>query len=83
MYKDNGPNWNAGGRKVVNYKNFLDNKDSEVENLKSKKRKFKKVDGVNKTNQDFVYNFNPITGKMEELTKSQIDDLISGWEERD
>lgn len=74
-YKDNTPNYNVN-RKVVNYKDFIDNVESEKEKMKGVKRSFQ----PNSDRQQFVRNsrteYNPVTHKLTDYTEGEVDDIL-------
>lgn len=79
-YKDNTPNYNVN-RRVVNYKDFINNFEAEKDKLKSVKRSFM----PNSDRQQFVRNsrteYNPVTHKLTDYTEEEIDDTLKKLEE--
>lgn len=80
-YKDNQPTFNVN-RKVVNFKDFLANPNTEKEELK-------KMDRQNKPNSDEYqknfansrYKYNKVTHKMDDLSPAEIEDKIDAIDE--
>lgn len=79
-YKDTTPTFNAGNRKVVNFKDFLQHSDEEKEELKDIKKNFTKNDkeiGL----QQHKYKFNKVTHKMDDVVEDEVDDRLEIFEE--
>ncbi len=78
-YKDNTPTFNVN-RKVVNFKDFLANKESEKEELK----KVRRSTDPNSEEQQHIgnsrYKYNKVTHKMDDLSPDMIDDKIDSIE---
>lgn len=78
-YKTNTPNY---GKSVNNFSDFIDNINSEKEELKSVKRSFKPN---HYDTQSYPKNtklkFNKVTRKMDDLSLDEIDDKIDSIEE--
>jgi hypothetical protein len=80
-YKDNTPTFNAN-RKVVNYKDFIANKEDE-------KSELEEIERTNKPNmsdtQQFIgnkrYKYNKVTRKIEEISPDELEDRIRSLEE--
>jgi len=80
-YKDNQPTFNVGNRKVVNFKDYLQNKDAE-------KAKLTKADLQSKPNsedQQHLGNtrteYNPVTHKLTDYSVDEIEDTLDSMEE--
>jgi hypothetical protein len=80
-YKDNQPTFNVGNRKVVNFKDYLQNKDAE-------KAKLTKADLQSKPNsedQQHLGNtrteYNPVTHKLTDYSVDEIEDTLDDMEE--
>ena len=80
-YKDNQPTFNVGNRKVVNFKDYLQNKDAE-------KAKLTKADLQSKPNsedQQHLGNtrteYNPVTHKLTDYSVDEIEDTLDAMEE--
>ena len=80
-YKDNQPTFNVGNRKVVNFKDYLQNKDAE-------KAKLTKADLQSKPNSEDQQNignkrteYNPVTHKLTDYSVDEIEDTLDGMEE--
>lgn len=80
-YKDNQPTFNVGNRKVVNFKDYLQNKDAE-------KDKLTKADLQSKPNseeQQKIGNkrteYNPVTHKLTDYSVDEIEDTLDAMEE--
>ena len=72
--------YNAGNRKVVNFKDFIQNKDEEKEELKDIKRSFSKNDaevGI----QQHKYKYNKVTHKLDDLVEDEVDDKLDAIEQ--
>jgi uncharacterized membrane-anchored protein YjiN (DUF445 family) len=80
-FKDNTPTFNAGNRKIVNYKDFIQHEPEEEAELKKMKRQFKKADQVNAVNQDHQSKYNKVTHKNDDLVKAEVEDKLDALEE--
>lgn len=79
-YKTNTPNYN--GKSVSNFSDFIDNIESEKEELKSVKRSINpNHDDTQKYPKNSKLKFNKITRKMDDLTLPEIEDKIDSIEE--
>jgi hypothetical protein len=79
-YKDNQPTFNVN-RKIVNYKDFIQQEPHEEAELKKMKRQFKKDDQVNAVNQDHQSKYNKVTHKNDDLVKDEVQDKLDVLEE--
>jgi hypothetical protein len=79
-YKDNTPTFNAGNRKIVNYKDFIQHEPQEEQELKDMKRKFKKNE-LEVGNQEHMSKYNKVTHKNDDLVKAEIEDKLDALEE--
>ena len=80
-YKDNTPTYNVN-RKVVNFKDFLDNPNAEKEELEIMDRQNKpNTDDQQKNMANSRYKFNNTTRKMDDLSPAEIKDKIDAIEE--
>lgn len=79
-YKDNQPTFNVN-RKVVNFKDFINNVDSEDLKLNKMKRQSK----PNSEDQQHIGNqrwkFNKVTRKWDDINPDVIDDKIDAIED--
>lgn len=80
-YKDNQPTFNVGNRKVVNFKDYLQNKDAE-------KAKLTKADLQSKPNSEDQQHpgntrteYNPVTHKLTDYSVDEIEDTLDDMEE--
>ena len=80
-YKDNQPTFNVGNRKVVNFKDYLKNKDAE-------KAKLTKADLQSKPNSEDQQHpgntrteYNPVTHKLTDYSVDEIEDTLDAMEE--
>ena len=79
-YKDNQPTFNVN-RKVVNFKDFLANPNTEKEELKKMDRQNKpNTDDQQKNMANSRYKFNNTTRKMDDLSPDEIEDNIEAIE---
>jgi hypothetical protein len=79
-YKTNTPNYS--GRSVSNFSDFIDNIESEKEELKSVKRSINpNHDDTQKYPKNSKFKFNRITRKMDDLTISEVEDKLDNLEE--
>jgi predicted translin family RNA/ssDNA-binding protein len=79
-YKDITPTFNAGDRKVVNFKDFLQHSDEEKEELKDIKKNFTK-NAKEIGLQQHKYKFNKVTHKMDDVVEDEVDDRLEAFEE--
>lgn len=79
-YKDSTPTFNAGDRKVVNFKDFLQQSDEEKEELKDIKKNFTK-NAKEIGLQQHKYKFNKVTHKMDDVVEDEVDDRLEAFEE--
>ena len=79
-YKDTTPTFNAGDRKVVNFKDFLQHSDEEKEELKDIKKNFTK-NAKEIGLQQNKYKFNKVTHKMDDVVEDEVDDRLEAFEE--
>ena len=80
-YKDNTPTFNVN-RKVVNFKDFSANPNTEKEELKKMDRQNKpNTDDQQKNMANSRYKFNNTTRKMDDLSPAEIKDKIEAIEE--
>lgn len=79
-YKDTTPTFNAGDRKVVNFKDFLQHSDEEKEELKDIKKNFTK-NAKEIGLQQHKYKFNKVTHKMDDVVEDEVDDRLEAFEE--
>jgi chromosome segregation ATPase len=79
-FKDNTPTFNAGNRKIVNYKDFLQGEPQEEQELKDMKRKFKKNE-LEVGNQEHMSKYNKVTHKNDDLVKAEVQDKLDALEE--
>jgi uncharacterized membrane-anchored protein YjiN (DUF445 family) len=79
-YKDNTPTFNVN-RKIVNYKDFIQQEPHEEAELKKMKRQFKKADQVKQVNQDHQSKYNKVSHKNDDLVKSEVEDKLDALEE--
>jgi predicted nucleic acid-binding Zn-ribbon protein len=79
-YKDSNPTFNAGNRKIVNYKDFLQKEPQEEQELKDMKRKFKKNE-LEVGNQEHMSKYNKVTHKNDDLVKAEVQDKLDALEE--
>lgn len=80
MYKDTTPTFNSGNRKIVNYKDFIQNIDKEKEELKTVKKSFSKNEleiGL----KQHKYKYNKVTHKLDDLTPDEVDDKLDNLED--
>jgi hypothetical protein len=80
MHRDNTPTFNSGNRKVVNFKDFIQNPSDEKEELKDIKKSFTKNDKEIGLKQH-KYKFNKVTRKMDDLVEDEVDDRLEVFEE--
>ena len=80
IYKDNQPTFNVGNRKVVNFKDYLQNKDAE-------KAKLTKADLQSKPNsedQQHLGNkrteYNQVTHKLTDYSVDEIEDTLDSMD---
>lgn len=79
-YKTNTPNYS--GRSVSNFSDFIDNIESEKEELKSVKRSINpNHDDTQKYPKNSKFKFNRITRKMDDLTLPEVEDKLDNLEE--
>lgn len=79
-YKTNTPNYKS--KNVNNFSDFLDNIDSEKEELKSLKRSIdNNSDSDQKYPKNSKFKFNKVTRKMDDISLDEIDDKIKSIEE--
>lgn len=80
-YKDNQPTFNVGNRKVVNFKDYLQNKDAE----KAKLTKAHLQSKPNSEDQQHPGNtrseYNPVTHKLTDYSVDEIEDTLDSMEE--
>jgi hypothetical protein len=80
-YKDNQPTFNVGNRKVVNFKDYLQNKDAE----KAKLTKAHLQSKPNSEDQQHLGNkrteYNPVTHKLTDYSVDEIEDTLDAMEE--
>jgi hypothetical protein len=80
-YKDNQPTFNVGNRKVVNFKDYLQNKDVE----KSKLTKAHLQSKPNSEDQQHPGNtrteYNPVTHKLTDYSVDEIEDTLDSMDE--
>ena len=80
-YKDNQPTFNVGNRKVVNFKDYLQNKDVE----KAKLTKAHLQSKPNSEDQQHPGNtrseYNPVTHKLTDYSVDEIEDTLDAMEE--
>jgi hypothetical protein len=80
-YKDNQPTFNVGNRKVVNFKDYLQNKDAE----KAKLTKAHLQSKPNSEDQQHPGNtrteYNPVTHKLTDYSVDEIEDTLDAMEE--
>lgn len=79
-YKESTLTFNVN-RNIVNYKDFIQQKPQEEDELKKMKRQFKKADGVNQVNQDHQYKYNKVSHKNDDLVKPEVEDKLDALEE--
>ena len=72
-YKDSNPTFNAGNRKIINYKDFLQQEPQEEQELKDMKRKFKKNE-LEVGNQEHMSKYNKVTHKNDDLVKAEVEE---------
>lgn len=77
-YKENTPTFNSGNRKIVNYKDFIQNEPQEEQELKDIKRSFKKSEVGT---QEHKLKYNKVTHKMDDLVEGEVDDKLDSLEE--
>ena len=80
MHKDNTPTFNVN-RKIVNYKDFIQQEPHEEAELKKMKRQFKKADQVKQVNQDHQSKYNKVSHKNDDLVKAEVKDKLDALEE--
>lgn len=79
-YKDNQPTFNAGDRKMVNFKDFTQELPSEKQELKKMKRSFRKnVLEVGQKQRKLKYN--KVTKKLDDVGQSDIEDRLDQFKE--
>jgi hypothetical protein len=79
-YKTNTPNYKT--KNVSNFSDFMDNIESEKENLKDIKRGFNlNHDDTQKYPKNSKLNFNKITRKMDDITLDDVNDKLENLEE--
>ena len=80
-YKDNQPTFNVGNRKVVNFKDYLQNKDAE----KAKLTKAHLQSKPNSEDQQHPGNtrneYNPVTHKLTDYSVDEIEDTLDDMQE--
>jgi hypothetical protein len=80
-YKDNQPTFNVGNRKVVNFKDYLQNKDAE----KAKLTKAHLQSKPNSEDQQNIGNkrteYNTVTHKLTDYSVDEIEDTLDAMEE--
>jgi hypothetical protein len=80
-YKDNQPTFNVGNRKVVNFKDYLQNKDVE----KAKLTKAHLQSKPNSEDQQNIGNkrteYNTVTHKLTDYSVDEIEDTLDAMEE--
>ena len=74
-YKDGTPTYNVK-RNVVNFKDFIQQKPREKEELKKMKRQMKTFDQENQFQQDHMYKYNKVTHKNDDLVKPEVEDKL-------
>lgn len=79
-YKDNQPTFNVN-RTVVNFKDFKANFDEEKEKLKKAKRSFVPDSDQKQVLDDEKKEYNPVTHKLTDYTKDEIEDALDSMEE--
>jgi hypothetical protein len=79
-YKTNTPNYKT--KNVSNFSDFMDNIESEKENLKDIKRGFNlNHDDTQKYTKNSKLNFNKVTRKMDDITLDDVNDKLENLEE--
>jgi 23S rRNA A2030 N6-methylase RlmJ len=79
-HKTNTPNYKT--KNVSNFADFMDNIESEKENLKDIKRGFNlNHDDTQKYPKNSKLNFNTITRKMDDITLDEVNDKLENLEE--
>lgn len=77
---DNTPTFNAGNRKIVNFKDFLADPKAEEQELKDIKRSFS--DNENDQGlQQHKYKYNKVTHKLDDMVEDEVDDSLDAFEE--
>ena len=80
-YKDNQPTFNVGNRKVVNFKDYLQNKDAEEAKLTKAHLQSK----PNSEDQQKIGNkrteYNPVTHKLTDYSVDEIENTLDAMEE--
>jgi hypothetical protein len=81
-YKTNTPNYDTKSNIISNYKDFINNLDSEKEDLKKMKRNFKSNnDTSHKIPKNAKLRFDRVTKKMTDTTLPEIEDKIDQTED--
>lgn len=77
---DNTPTFNAGNRKIVNFKDFLADPKAEEQELKDMKRSFS--DNENDQGlQQHKYKYNKVTHKLDDMVEDEVDDSLDAIED--
>lgn len=79
-YKDNTPTFNAGNRRITNYKDFIQNEPQEEEELKDIKKSFIKNE-LEVGLKQHKYKYNKVTHKMDDLVEDEVDDKLEVFDE--
>ena len=80
MYSDNQPTFNVASQRVVNFKDFEQNIDSEKEDLDDIKKGFRK-NAKKIGQQEHKLKWDKNTNKMTDLTEMEVGDKIEQLEE--
>lgn len=80
MYKDNQPTFNAGDRKMANFKDFLQSLPDEKEELKKMKRSFKKNE-LEVGQKERKLKYNKVTKKLDDVGIEDVEDRLDQFEE--
>lgn len=79
-YKDNQPTFNVN-RKVVNFKDYLQNKDAEEAKLTKAHLQSKPNSKIQQNIGNKRTEYNPVTHKLTDYSVDEIEDTLDGMEE--
>jgi hypothetical protein len=83
MHKDNTPNFQTKLSKLTHFKDFLNKAEEEKDELKKVSRSFTKNDNGAGTDigNKTKYKYNKVTRKMDDMSKSEVEDDIKALDE--